>query len=228
MSILTPLLGLPEELWIRIFSFNFDISTLPRISRVCSRWRALVNDPEVWKTVHCRTFCISFQWLGSEPSSWRDHVIAVHKAVAVFWKDKPKTSPNCVSFGTSLYRQTFLNESLGTFNQGALFQGDPAVLIARQCTRANIFLKLRKFGEAVRAIQEALDTQPEHEKCLTIRGNICLEQGQFQEASASFLAANVSGTNVDAMLGLMAVAKELNEEGEFNRLKEMMRQEEIG
>lgn len=223
MSNVTHLLSLPEELWVHIFSFHFNLVHLPKVALICREWRRVVNDPEVWKNVHCRTFCISFQWLGSEPSFWRDHVIAVHKAVAVFWKDKPKTSPNYVSFGTSLYRQTFLNESLGTFNQGALFQGDPAVLIARQCTRANIFLKLRKFGEAVRAIQEALDTQPEHEKCLTIRGNICLEQGQFQEARASFLAANVSGRNIDAMLGLMAVAKELNEEGEFNRLKEEMR-----
>jgi len=223
MSSVTPLLGLPEELWVRIFSLYFDISSLPRISRVCSKWHALIDDAEVWRTIHCRTFCISSQWLGSEPSPWRKHAIAAHKAVTDFWKGKSKTSTNHVSFGTSLYRQTFLNESLGIFNQGVLFQVVPEAVISRQCSLANILLKLKKFQEALRAIDQALDVAPVHEKSLVIRGNIFLEMRRFEEARTSFLAASASGANIEALLGCMSVSKELKEEAEFNRLKEEIR-----
>ncbi len=103
----TNLLDFSEELLLHIISF-LSAKDLKITEKVCGLLRRISQDNLQWKSIHCKKFNITAQWIGPSPIVWRTYSEKVEKA-SRGWQFSTVDELRYSKF----WKMGFLNEYLG-------------------------------------------------------------------------------------------------------------------
>jgi len=68
-----------NELWTEVFYHFNKLSDLAKVGAVCRRWREIIQNDSIWKTVHYNSFSLySSKWIKPDPFSWHGYAIKIY------------------------------------------------------------------------------------------------------------------------------------------------------